>query len=51
MYAPLWYEVRFPCPALDWDFTLEGDRRIDEARSEVAAMVRRTMWRMPPFRR
>jgi hypothetical protein len=39
MYAPLWYEVRFPCPALDWDFTLEGDRRIAEAKAEVAAMV------------
>ena len=19
MFAPLWYETRFPCPALDWD--------------------------------
>jgi hypothetical protein len=39
MYAPLWYEVRFPCPALDWDFTLGGDGRIEEAKAEVAAMV------------
>ncbi|MBA6412919.1 sulfotransferase [Parahaliea sp. F7430] len=39
MYAPLWYEVRFPCPDLDWDFTLEGDRRISEAKAEVQAMV------------
>jgi hypothetical protein len=39
MYAPLWYEVRFPCPALDWDFTAEGDRRIADARAEMAAML------------
>ena len=39
MYAPLWYEVRFPCPALDWDFTAAGDRRIAEAKAEVKAMV------------
>ena len=39
MYAPLWYEVRFPCPALDWDFTAAGDRRITEAKAEVKAMV------------
>jgi hypothetical protein len=39
MYAPLWYEVRFPCPALDWDFTAQGDRRIVEAKAEVQAMV------------
>ncbi len=39
MYAPLWYEVRFPCPALDWDFSLGGDGRIEEAKAEVAAMV------------
>jgi hypothetical protein len=39
IYAPLWYEVRFPCPALDWDFTRQGDRRIAEAKAEVAAMV------------
>ena len=37
MYAPLWYEVRFP--ALDWDFTAAGDRRITEAKAEVKAMV------------
>lgn len=39
MYAPLWYEVRFPCPALDWDFTAQGDHRIVEAKAEVRAMV------------
>jgi hypothetical protein len=39
MYAPLWYEVRFPCPALDWDFTAEGDRRIVEAEAEMRAML------------
>ena len=39
MYAPLWYEVRFPSPALDWDFTLAGDRRIPEAQAEMKAMV------------
>ena len=39
MYAPLWYEVRFPCPALDWDFTAQGDLRIVEAKAEVQAMV------------
>ncbi|MFT4822407.1 MAG: hypothetical protein ACJASY_003139 [Halioglobus sp.] len=39
MYAPLWYEVRFPCPSLDWDFTSEGDRRIDEAKAEMQAML------------
>ena len=38
MYAPLWYEVRFPCPALDWDFTAAGDRRITEAKAEMQAM-------------
>lgn len=39
MYAPLWYEVRFPCPALDWDFTTQGDRRIADATAEMRAMV------------
>ena len=39
MYAPLWYEVRFPCPALDWDFTAAGDHRITEAKAEMQAMV------------
>lgn len=39
MYAPLWYETRFPCPDLDWDFTAAGDRRIGEARAEIKAMV------------
>ncbi len=39
MLAPLWYETRFPSPQLDWDFTLDGDRRIVDARAEVQAMV------------
>lgn len=39
MYAPLWYEVRFPCPTLDWDFTREGDQRIVDAKAEMQAMV------------
>jgi len=39
MLAPLWYEVRYPCPALDWDFTLAGDRRISAAQAEVQAML------------
>jgi len=39
MYAPLWYEVRFPCPALDWDFTAEGDQRIVAAKAEIAAIL------------
>lgn len=39
MYAPLWFETRFPCPDLDWDFTAEGDRRIRDAKAEVKAMV------------
>lgn len=39
MYAPLWYEVRFPCPDLDWDFTLENDRRIRDAQAEIQQML------------
>ncbi len=39
MYAPLWYEVRYPCPDLDWDFTAAGDRRIADAKAEMQAMV------------
>lgn len=39
MYSPLWYEVRFPCPALDWDFTTEGDQRIGAAKAEMQAML------------
>ncbi|WP_116368637.1 sulfotransferase family protein [Parahaliea mediterranea] len=39
MYAPLWFETRFPCPDLDWDFTAEGDRRITDAKAEIKAMV------------
>jgi hypothetical protein len=32
MYAPLWYEVRYPSPALDWDFSAAGDARIAASR-------------------
>ena len=39
MYAPLWYETRFPCPDLDWDFTLERDRRIRDGKAEVQQML------------
>jgi len=39
MYAPLWYEVRFPCPDLDWDYTAAGDRRIADAKAEMQVMV------------
>jgi hypothetical protein len=39
MYAPLWYEVRFPCPAMAWDFTTAGDQRIVDAKAEMQAMV------------
>ncbi len=39
MYAPLWYEVRYPSPAPDWDFTAAGDGRIALAQAEMAAML------------
>ena len=39
MYAPLWFEVRYPSPAPDWDFTRTGDARIVAARAEMAAML------------
>ena len=39
MYSPLWYEVRFPAPALDWDFTIEGDQRIAAAKDEMQSML------------
>ena len=39
MYAPLWYEVRYPSPALDWDFTAAGDGRITDAKAEMEAML------------
>ena len=37
-YAPLWYEVRNPAPALDWDFSGK-DPRITSAEQEIAAML------------
>jgi hypothetical protein len=40
MIAPLWYEVRYPCPALNWDFSEAGDRRIGEAKAEMTAMLK-----------
>lgn len=39
MYAPLWYEVRFPSPALDWDFSSANDRRIVDAKAEMQMML------------
>ncbi len=38
MYAPLWYETRFPCPALDWD-PAGVDQRIVDGKAEMAAML------------
>jgi len=38
MMAPLWYETRFPCPALDWD-PAGVDRRISDAKAEVEQMI------------
>lgn len=39
MYAPLWYETRFPSPALDWDFTSTNDQRIADATAEMQMML------------
>jgi len=38
MFSPLWYETRFPCPALDWDPTGE-DQRIIDGKAEMQAML------------
>jgi hypothetical protein len=38
MFAPLWYEVRYPCPALDWD-PAGVDQRIVDAKAEMKVMV------------
>jgi len=38
MYAPLWFETRFPCPALDWS-PAGVDPRVVDAKAEVAAMI------------
>ncbi|MCZ6829363.1 MAG: sulfotransferase [Gammaproteobacteria bacterium] len=38
MYAPLWFETRFPCPALDWDPGGE-DQRIVDGKAEMQAML------------
>ena len=34
-----WYEVRFPIPDLDWDFSEATDARIPAAKAEVAALI------------
>jgi hypothetical protein len=34
-----WYEMRFPVPAFDWDFSPEHDERIARAKAEVSALV------------
>ena len=39
MYAPLWYEVRYPSPSLDWDGTAGGDTRVADAKAEMQAML------------
>lgn len=38
MYAPLWYETRFPSPALDWD-PRGTDQRVTDGRAEMQAML------------
>jgi hypothetical protein len=38
MFAPLWYEVRYPSPAPDWDF-VAPDQRVIDARAEMQAMI------------
>jgi hypothetical protein len=38
MYAPLWFETRFPCPALDWD-PAGVDQRIVDGKAEMQAML------------
>jgi hypothetical protein len=38
MYAPLWYETRFPCPSLDWN-PAGQDQRVSDGKAEIKAMV------------
>jgi hypothetical protein len=38
MYAPLWYETRFPSPALDWD-PRGTDQRVTDGKAEMQAML------------
>ena len=38
MYAPLWFETRFPCPALDWD-PAGDDQRVIDGKAEMQAML------------
>ncbi len=38
MFAPLWFETRFPCPALDWD-PAGVDQRVVDGKAEMAAML------------
>ena len=38
--SPLWYEVRFPVPDINWDFQTATDSRIPAAKAEVAALLK-----------
>lgn len=38
MFSPLWYETRFPCPALNWD-PAGIDQRVVDGKAEMAAML------------
>ncbi|ROS05753.1 sulfotransferase family protein [Sinobacterium caligoides] len=38
-YSPLWYEIHYPAPARDWDFTTENDARIPQAELDVEAIL------------
>ena len=38
MYAPLWFETRFPCPALNWE-PAGVDQRIVDGKAEMQAML------------
>lgn len=39
LLATYWYEMRFPVPDPDWDFTDANDQRIVKAKQEVAALI------------
>jgi hypothetical protein len=38
VFAPLWYEVRYPVPPLEWDF-VSPDPRIAQGRAEMDGML------------
>ena len=38
MFAPLWFETRFPCPALDWN-PAGIDQRVIDGKAEMQAML------------